>query len=366
MDALCLHRLSVVGEELLPHLQLAFDLLDGALHLVLRRHIVRRGIDDRVLQGLRHHAGHGLKLADGVDLVAEELHAHRAVAPVGRVNVHRVAAHAEAVALKGDVVALVTVLHQTAQQLVALHRLSRAQRDHQLGEVVRLAEAVDAAHRRDHDHIPPFEQRAGRAQPQAVDLLVRRGVLGDVGVRMRDIRLGLIVVVVADEVFHRVLGKKLLELRAQLRGERLVVRQHQRGALDLFDHARHREGLARAGHTEQHLLVQSQFDAARKRGNGLRLVAGRLKGRMELEFHGLPPQSKSPLSRRHTKSPSATITWSTSCTPMSASARLICKVVWLSSLLGSATPLGWLCDSTTRLALALSAFSTTRRILIVT
>ena len=60
-----------------------------------------------MLQGLRHHAGHRLELADGVDLVAEELHAHRAVAPVGGVNVHRVAAHAEAVALKGDVVALV-------------------------------------------------------------------------------------------------------------------------------------------------------------------------------------------------------------------------------------------------------------------
>jgi len=65
----------------------------------------------------------GWNSADGVDLVAEELHAHRAVAPVGGVDVHRVAAHAEAVALKGDVVALVAILHQTAQQLVALHRL---------------------------------------------------------------------------------------------------------------------------------------------------------------------------------------------------------------------------------------------------
>ena len=68
---------------------------------------MRRGVDGDVLERARHHAGHGLELADGVDLVAEELHAHRAVAPVGGVNVHRVAAHAEAVALKGDVVALV-------------------------------------------------------------------------------------------------------------------------------------------------------------------------------------------------------------------------------------------------------------------
>ena len=107
VDALRLHRLSVVGEELLPHLQLALDLLDGALHLVLRRHIVRRGIDGDVLERARHLTVDGVEFADPVDLVAEELDAHGLVAVVRRVELHRVAAHAEAVALKGDVVALV-------------------------------------------------------------------------------------------------------------------------------------------------------------------------------------------------------------------------------------------------------------------
>ena len=97
--------------------------------------------------------------------------------------------------------------------------------------------------------------------------------------------LGLVVVVVGDKVLHRVFGEKLLELRAQLRGEGLVVRQHERGALDFFDDARHREGLARAGHAEQHLLVEPQLHALRELFDGLGLVARGLEGRVQLKFH---------------------------------------------------------------------------------
>jgi hypothetical protein len=44
----------------------------------------------------------------------------------------------------------------------------------------------------------------------AVDLLVNRAVLLDVGVGPRHVGLGLVVVVVGDEELDRVLGKKLL------------------------------------------------------------------------------------------------------------------------------------------------------------
>lgn len=60
-----------------------------------------------MLERARHLTAHGVEFADPVDLVAEELDAHGLVAVVRRVELHRVAAHAEAVALKCDVVALV-------------------------------------------------------------------------------------------------------------------------------------------------------------------------------------------------------------------------------------------------------------------
>jgi hypothetical protein len=74
-------------------------------------------------------------------------------------------------------------------------------------------------------------RRLGGVVAQAVDLLVDERVLLDVGVARRDVRLRLIVVVVADEVLDGVVGEQLLELAVQLGRERLVGRQDQRGAL---------------------------------------------------------------------------------------------------------------------------------------
>ena len=102
--------------------------------------------------------------------------------------------------------------------------------DHPVDVLLRRAEAVDAGHRRDHDHVAAGEQAVGRRVPQPLDLVVDRRVLLDVGVRLRDVRLGLVVVVVGDEVLDRVVGQQLAELVGQLGGQRLVRRHHQRRA----------------------------------------------------------------------------------------------------------------------------------------
>ena len=78
----------------------------------------------------------------------------------------------------------------------------------------------------------------------AVDLVVDGGVLFDEGVRGRDVGLGLVVVIIADEVAHGVFGEKLAELPGQLRRQRLVVGDDQRRAAKVFDDVGHGEGLA--------------------------------------------------------------------------------------------------------------------------
>ena len=82
-----------------------------------------------------------------------------------------------------------------------------------------------------------------------------------IGVGPRDVRLGLVVVVVGDEVLDRVLGEELLELGAELGRQRLVVGHDQRRPLDLLDHVGHREGLAGAGDAEQRLMPLPGLDA---------------------------------------------------------------------------------------------------------
>ena len=119
---------------------------------------------------------------------------------------------------------------------------------------------------------------------QALDLVVDRRVLLDVEVLRGDVGLGLVVVVVADEVLDRVLGEELAELVAELGGQRLVVRDHQRRALDSLDRRRHREGLARAGRAEQGLEALVGAEARGEPLDRLGLVrGGRVRG-VELEL----------------------------------------------------------------------------------
>ena len=110
---------------------------------------------------------------------------------------------------------------------------------------------------------------------QALDLVINRAVLFDKCIGVRNVCLGLIIIVITYKVLDRVIREKLTELRAQLRGEGLVMRKNERWAVEPFYNACHRKGLARARNAEEHLLIKAVFDAAHERLYGLRLIAHR-------------------------------------------------------------------------------------------
>src|SRR5947207_3303541 len=83
--------------------------------------------------------------------------------------------------------------------------------------------------------------------------------------RTRNVRLGLVVVVVAHEVTDGIIGKERPELGVELRRERLVGRDHERRLVDLRDHVRDRERLAAAGDAEEDLMRRSSLDALAQR-----------------------------------------------------------------------------------------------------
>ncbi len=154
---------------------------------------------------------------------------------------------------------------------------------HPVDVLLRGAEAVDAGHRGDHDDVAAGEQAVGGAVPQPLDLVVDRGVLLDVGVGLRDVGLGLEVVVVADEVLDGVVRQQLAELVGELGGERLVRGHDQRGALHLLDQPGRRGRLAGAGGAEQHGVLLARAHPAREVGDRRRLVAGGLEVGDDLE-----------------------------------------------------------------------------------
>ena len=269
-----LEQLALALELRQPLGQLGLDVAHRALH-PLRPGDVVRGREDPQRVDLAHDvAGERVKVVERLDLVAEELDADRELLVRGD-DLDGVAAHPERAAVERQVVAGVLHVDQRAQQGVALHLVADRELHRPVEIALRRAQAVDARHGRDDDDVAPRQQvvRGGVAQP--LDVLVDRGVLLDVGVGLRDVRLGLVVVVVRDEVLDGVVRQHLPQLVGQLRGQRLVRRHHERGPLQLLDQPRGGGRLAGAGGAQQHDVLLARRQPPLQLGDRGRLVARR-------------------------------------------------------------------------------------------
>jgi len=96
-------------------------------------------------------------LGDPIERVSPELEAIHGI-PIGRHDLHRITADAEAARSQHGIVALVKDADQVTQQLVALHNLASRQFDHHLPVCLGIAQAIDAGHGGHHDDVPPAEQ----------------------------------------------------------------------------------------------------------------------------------------------------------------------------------------------------------------
>ena len=225
---------------------------------------------------MTHHvlvlAGQRVKLHNAVNLVAEELDPNRKFVVVGQVDVHRVPFYAELIADEVHVVALILQLDQAAAKLVALHLHTGAQADDHAAVVDGVAQRVDAGNRCYNDHVPPLRKRRRGRMAQAVDLIVDGAVLFNVGIGTGDVGFGLVVIVVGNKILHRIVREERAELGAELGRQRLIMGQHQRGAVAPGDHVGHGKGLAAAGHTQQGLAAVAPLNALYQLLNGLGLV----------------------------------------------------------------------------------------------
>ena len=266
------------GVELVEPLpQLDLDAGDRLQQRRPRRHVVRVGVDFHEFQLVGLLPGERIEFVDRFHLVAEQRYPPGAVLVVGGKNLDGVAAHAERAAVKIAGRAFVLQGHQIGEQRALVEAFAALERKRHRRIGLDRADAVDAGHRGDDDHVVALQQRARRRMAHAVDLLVDRGILLDIGVGARDIGFRLVVVVIGNEILDGVVGKEAFELAVELRRQRLIGRENERRALRLLDHLGHGEGLARAGDAEQHLGAVMAPHAFDQFGDRLRLIA--LRGR---------------------------------------------------------------------------------------
>ncbi len=256
-----------------PLLQLLLDAGQRPFDRPRRGNEVRRRIDGHLLHLREDLAADRLQPLDALHLVAVELDADDRVL-IGGVHLQQVAAQAELATAEIEIAPAVHHVNQPPRHRFQSRLLSHFQEDHLRQVFLRRAETVDAGDAGDDHDVTARQQRAGGSMSEAVDLLVDGGIFLDIGVGGRQIRLRLVVVVVADEVFHGVVRQEFLELVAQLRRQRLVVRHHQRRPADAGDDVGHGESLAGTGDAQQRLAEIAAAQARHELPDRLRLVAG--------------------------------------------------------------------------------------------
>ena len=223
-------RRPAVVQLLQPPFQFGLDAIHRLDQRRARRHIMRVGVDLDEFQFVGLAPGERIEFHDLLDFVAEQRHAPGAVFIVRREDIDGVAAHAERAAREIRR-ALVLQRDEIGDELALLDALALLDDEGHRRIGLDRADTVDARHGGDDDHVVALEQRARRRVAHAVDLLVDRGILLDVGVGARDIGFRLVVIVIGDEIFHRVVGEEILELAVKLRGQASCsARARARGA----------------------------------------------------------------------------------------------------------------------------------------
>ena len=191
LQALRFDELVGVLEHLQPMGQFVANLIEDREYPFPRRHVVGLREDGITGQPVEDLSGQRVERTDVVDLVVEQLDAHRLLLGLGREDVDDVAAHAIRTALEGHVVARVLQLRQAVQDVALVDTVASVEVQHHAQVGLRIAEAVDRGHGRDNHGVAPFEQRLGRGQAHLLNVRVYRRVLLDVRVRGRHVSLGL-------------------------------------------------------------------------------------------------------------------------------------------------------------------------------
>ena len=110
---------------------------------------------------------------------------------------------------------------------------------------------------------------------ELVYLVVYHRLLLDISVGRRHIGLRLIIIVIRNEVVHRVIRKKLAKFVRKLGGQGLVMGDDERRLLDFGYHVRNCEGLTGTRNAQKSLVLIAFFKAGNQFLYRPRLISAR-------------------------------------------------------------------------------------------
>ena len=230
-------------------------------------------------------AGVDMNRMNRFDFVSEKRKAHRIIG-ISQIHIHIITLNTKSSACEIGARSAVEAFHQAMQKTLAAHGLATLYWDDALMELNGVSDTINARYTGYDNHISSAaEQRACSRQAKLFNLVIDLQILFNVNTGSRNKSLGLVIVVVTDEVLDHVIGEKRFELGVKLSSQCFVVAEHQRGTLCIGNHIGHGERLSGTCNAQQRLVFVATLHTIGQFANGGRLVATRRVGRCKFKFH---------------------------------------------------------------------------------
>jgi len=211
-----------------------------------------------------YFTGNHIKLQYPLHLITKEIHTDGLFSSRNRKYLYNIPQYSEFAADKVDIISFELYIHQLSKHRIPIIHTSFPQGKDQVPVFGGVAQTVNAGHAGHNNHIPPLKEGTGGRVAQLIYLFIDGRVFFNIGVSMRNIGLGLIVIVVADKILHRVFREKLLKFRAELGSQSLVGSQHQSRFLQLLNNLGHGICFSTAGNPQQCLMFVSPSETIHK------------------------------------------------------------------------------------------------------
>ena len=241
-QTLSFHQPVVIPQLLQALIQLHLDVLYRIQHRLARGDVVGLRIDRHPGHPAQNLAGERIEIAEVLHLIIEQFDPYGFLLRFRREHVDDIAPNPVIGPMKLDVIAGVLKLGQPTQDKALVNLIAPIEVQHHLQVGLGITQTVNGRYRGHNDRVRPFQQRFGGRQPHLLDVLVDGGIFLDEGVGRRHVGFRLVIIVVGDEVLHRVIRKELTELAIQLGRQGLVVGHDDGRPLHLLDDIGNGEG----------------------------------------------------------------------------------------------------------------------------
>ena len=238
---------------------------------------MRSGIYRNVVKNTFNFTGYRMDFGNSVNLIAEKFDSENLFVGICGANFDNVAANTKLIADKIHIVALILHVYKLIYDFVAVFFHSRAERKHHSSVIYRVAESIDAGNGSNDYYVASFGKSCGCGMAEPFDFVVYVACFFNISIGGSNICFRLIIIIIGNEIFNAVFGKKLFEFAAKLGGKSFVMGKNNGRAVYFFNYRSHCERLTGTGYTEKGLFPVAAVYSFNKFFNCLGLVAGRFK-----------------------------------------------------------------------------------------